>query len=207
VLVHPVFWLMYAMFVLVGAGGLMATAQLAVVASDMGVDKVPVTLLGLTLPALTFALSLDRVLNGITRPLFGWISDRVGRENTMFAAFLLEALGIVALVAWARDPVVFVLVSGLVFFAWGEIYSLFPATSADTFGGLYATTNYGMLYTAKGTAALIVPLSSLLRDAAGDWSAVFYAAAAMNLLAAGLALFVLKPLRRGRRLLAASPAA
>jgi OFA family oxalate/formate antiporter-like MFS transporter len=208
VLKHPAFWLMYLMFVLVGAGGLMATAQLAVIAKDFGVDSVPVTLLGLTLPALTFALSIDRVLNGITRPFFGWVSDQIGRENTMFIAFGLEALGIYALVAWAHDPISFVLISGLVFFAWGEIYSLFPATCGDIFGQRFATTNYGMLYTAKGTAALLVPLSSLLRDATGSWQGVFMICAAVNLLAALLALFALKPLRaRVRRgQLAASPA-
>jgi OFA family oxalate/formate antiporter-like MFS transporter len=186
----------------------MATAQLAVIAKDFGVDSVPVTLLGLTLPALTFALSIDRVLNGITRPFFGWVSDQIGRENTMFIAFGLEALGIYALVAWAHNPISFVLISGLVFFAWGEIYSLFPATCGDIFGQRFATTNYGMLYTAKGTAALLVPLSSLLRDATGSWQGVFMICAAVNLLAALLALFALKPLRaRVRRAqLAASPA-
>ena len=105
VLREPVFWLMYLMFVLVGAGGLMATAQLAVIATDFGVADVPVTLLGLTLPALTFALSIDRVLNGLTRPFFGWVSDRIGRENTMFIAFRWRALGILALVPMPRDPV------------------------------------------------------------------------------------------------------
>ena len=203
---QPVFWLMYLMFVLVGAGGLMATAQLAVIATDFNVAGVPVTLLGLTLPALTFAVSLDRVLNGLTRPFFGWLSDQIGREHTMFIAFALEGAGILAMVQYAHDPVSFVLLSGLVFFAWGEIYSLFPATSGDTFGRTHATTNYGLLYTAKGTAALIVPYGNVLRDAAGSWTAVFYIAAAANLLAAVLALFVLKPLRRRLRRRIASPA-
>jgi OFA family oxalate/formate antiporter-like MFS transporter len=192
----PVFWVMYAMFVLVGAGGLMATAQLAVIATDFGVAATPVTLFFVTLPALTFALSLDRVLNGFTRPFFGWVSDRIGREQTMFIAFLLEGLGIFALIMLATDPVAFVVLSGMVFFAWGEIYSLFPATSGDTFGRRFAATNYGLLYTAKGTAALLVPLGSVLRAATGNWLAVLYVAAAVNLLAAVLALFVLKPMRR-----------
>ena len=193
---QPVFWLMYLMFVLVGAGGLMATAQLAVIAADFGVAGVPVTLLGLTMPALTFALSIDRVLNGVTRPFFGWLSDRIGRENTMFIAFTLEGAGILAMLRTAHDPVLFVLLSGVVFFAWGEIFSLFPATCGDTFGRRHATANFGLLYTAKGTAALIVPLGNLLRGATGSWMAVFYIAAAANLLAAVLALAVLKPLRR-----------
>ncbi len=193
---EPVFWVMYLMFVLVGAGGLVATAQLSVMAADFGVEKTPVTLLFLTMPALTFALSIDRVLNGLTRPFFGWVSDRIGRENTMFIAFLLEGLGILALTAFARNPVAFVLLTGVVFFAWGEIYSLFPATCGDTFGRSFAATNYGLLYTAKGTAALLVPLGSLLRDATGDWLLVLYVAAGVNLLTAALALLVLKPLRR-----------
>jgi OFA family oxalate/formate antiporter-like MFS transporter len=193
---EPVFWLMYLMFVLVGAGGLIATAQLSVIATDFGVAKTPVTLLYLTMPALTFALAIDRVLNGLTRPFFGWVSDQIGRENTMFIAFLLEGLGILVLIAFASNAVAFVILTGVVFFAWGEIYSLFPAVCGDTFGRRFAATNYGMLYTAKGTAALLVPLGSLLRDATGDWLIVLYVAAGVNLLAAALALFALKPLRR-----------
>ena len=193
---EPVFWLMYLMFVLVGAGGLMATAQLSVIATDFGVAKTPVTLLFLTMPALTFALAIDRVLNGLTRPFFGWVSDHIGRENTMFIAFLLEGLGILVLVWQAANPVAFVVLTGVVFFAWGEIYSLFPATCGDSFGRKFAATNYGLLYTAKGTAALLVPFGSLLRDATGTWLAVLYVAAGVNLLAAVLALFVLKPMRR-----------
>src|SRR5947207_3398958 len=158
VLRSPPFWLMYAMFVMVGAGGLMATAQLAPIAKDFKIADVPVSLLGITLPALTFALSIDRVLNGLTRPFFGWVSDKIGREQTMFIAFLLEGVGIIALANFGNDPVAFVLLSGLVFFAWGEIYSLFPATVTDTFGATYATTNTGLMYTAKGTASLLVPL-------------------------------------------------
>jgi len=193
---EPVFWLMYLMFVLVGAGGLIATAQLSVIATDFGVAKTPVTLLFITMPALTFALAIDRVLNGLTRPFFGWVSDQIGRENTMFIAFALEGAGIFVLIWLAANPVAFVVLTGVVFFAWGEIYSLFPATCGDTFGRRFAATNYGLLYTAKGTAALLVPFGSLLRDATGNWLVVLYVAAGVNLLAAVLALFVLKPLRR-----------
>jgi OFA family oxalate/formate antiporter-like MFS transporter len=195
VLASPIFWVMYVMFVLVGAGGLMATAQLAPIANDFQIAKVPVSLLGLTLPALTFALSIDRVLNGLTRPFFGWVSDRIGRENTMFIAFGLEAIGIWALSAFGRDPVLFVLLSGMVFFAWGEIYSLFPSTCTDVYGSKYATTNAGLLYTAKGTAALLVPLANVLATATGGWHAVFLVAALMNAVAAIMAVAVLKPLR------------
>lgn len=189
------FWVMYVMFVMVATGGLMAVAQLAPIAKDFGVAKLPVSFAGITLPALTFALSLDRIMNGITRPFFGWVSDHVGRERTMFAAFLLEGVGILALLRFAHSPGTFVVLSGLVFFAWGEIYSLFPATCADIYGRRYCTTVYGLLYTAKGTAALLVPLSSWLSTRTGGWSAVFVASALLNFVAAGLALFVLKPAR------------
>jgi OFA family oxalate/formate antiporter-like MFS transporter len=191
----PIFWVMYGMFVLVGAGGLMATAQLAPIAKDFQIDKIPVSLIGITLPALTFALSIDRILNGLTRPFFGWVSDNIGRENTMLIAFGLEAVGIWALSAFGHDPVMFVILSGLVFFAWGEIYSLFPSTCTDIYGVKYATTNAGLLYTAKGTASLLVPFGNVLAQATGSWQSVFLAAAAMNLAAALAAPLVLRPLR------------
>jgi len=192
----PIFWVMYVMFVLVGAGGLMATAQLAPIAKDFKIDAVPVSLIGITLPALTFALSSDRILNGITRPFFGWVSDNIGRENTMLIAFGLEAVGIYALSVFGHDPVMFVILSGLVFFAWGEIYSLFPSTCTDVYGVKYATTNAGLLYTAKGTASLLVPLGNVLAQSTGSWHSVFVAAAVMNLVAALAAPFVLRPLRQ-----------
>ena len=191
VLREPAFYVMYAMFVLVGAGGLIATAQLATIAMDFGVQNSPVSLLGITLPALTFALTLDRIMNGLTRPFFGWVSDYLGRENTMFIAFLLEACGIAALMVFAHDPVIFVLLTGLVFFAWGEIYSLFPAACSDRFGTRHATANYGMMYTAKGVAALIVPVSAVIEMKFG-WAVVFWLASGANLAAAALAIFVLK---------------
>jgi OFA family oxalate/formate antiporter-like MFS transporter len=199
VLASPIFWVMYLMFVLVGAGGLMATAQLAPIAKDFKIDGIPVSLVGLTLPALTFALSIDRILNGVTRPFFGWVSDNIGRENTMFIAFGLEAVGIWALSVFGHDPVHFVILSGMVFFAWGEIYSLFPATCTDIFGSRFATVNAGLLYTAKGTASLLVPLANVLVAYTGDWHAVFVVAALMNALAAVMAVAVLKPMRASRR--------
>jgi len=191
----PIFWVMYLMFVLVGAGGLMATAQLAPIAKDFKVDTIPVSMIGITLPALTFALSLDRILNGLTRPFFGWVSDNIGRENTMFIAFGIEAIGIWMLAQFGQDPVAFVILSGLVFFAWGEIYSLFPSTCTDTYGVKYATTNAGLLYTAKGTASLLVPFGNVLATYTGNWHAVFVVAAIMNLVASLAALVVLKPMR------------
>src|SRR5260370_250668 len=191
----PIFWVMYVMFVLVGAGGLMATAQLAPIAKDFQIDGVPVSLIGITLPALTFALSIDRILNGITRPFFGWVSDNIGRENTMLIAFGLEAVGIWALSQFGHDPVMFVVLSGVVFFAWGEIYSLFPSTCTDVYGVQYATTNAVLLYTAKGTASLFVQFGNVLATAPGSWHSVFIIAAVMNLLAALAAPLVLRPLR------------
>ncbi len=191
----PVFWVMYLMFTLMATGGLLATAQLAPIAKDFGIADIPTSILGLTLPALTFALSLDRILNGIARPFFGWISDHIGRENTMFIAFVLEGAGILALNAFGRNPVAFVLLTALVYFAWGEIYSLFPVTCADTYGRKFATANAGFLYTAKGTAALLVPLSSVIAASGGGWRAVFLAAGTMNFVAAVMALAVLKPMR------------
>lgn len=191
----PVFWVMYALFVLMAAGGLMATAQLAPIAKDFSIADVPVNLLGLTLPALTFALAIDRLLNGATRPFFGWVSDHLGRENTMFIAFFLEGAGILLLSRFGQDPVAFVLLSGIVFFAWGEIYSLFPATCADTFGSKFAAANAGLLYTAKGTAALLVPFTSVISASAGGWHMVFMVASMMNFVAAFAALLLLKPLR------------
>ena len=192
----PVFWVMYLMFVMMAAGGLMATAQLGPIAKDFGLHDSPVSLLGLTLPALTFALTIDRVLNGLTRPFFGWISDRIGRENTMFIAFGMEGFGIWMLYLWGHDPVWFVLLSGFVFFAWGEIYSLFPSTRTDTFGAKFATTNAGLLYTAKGTAALLVPIANYMQQSSGTWDSVFIIAAGANILASLLAIAVLKPWRK-----------
>lgn len=193
---QPVFWVMYLMFVLVAAGGLMATAQMGPIAKDFKIDGVTFNVMGMMLPALTFALAIDRVLNGLTRPLFGWISDQIGRELTMFIAFALESVGILALYYWGRDPILFVILTGVVFFAWGEIYSLFPATCADTFGTKNAAGNAGLLYTAKGTASLFVPLSSVLTAMTGSWEAVFFVGCGLNAAAALLAWFVLKPMRK-----------
>jgi OFA family oxalate/formate antiporter-like MFS transporter len=192
----PVFWVMYVMFVLMAAGGLMATAQLAPIAKDFGVDKMPLQVLWWTGTALTIAASLDRILNGLTRPFFGWVSDHLGRENTMFLAFGLEAIGVAMLYVLGRDPVAFALLSGVVFFAWGEIYSLFPSTCTDTYGTDYAAANAGLLYTAKGTAAVAAPLSSWLVAVTGSWQGPFLVAATFNAVAAVMALAVLKPMRR-----------
>jgi OFA family oxalate/formate antiporter-like MFS transporter len=190
----PVFWVMYVMFVMMAVGGLMAVAQLAPIAKDFKIADVPVSLIGITLPALTFALTIDRVLNGLCRPFFGWVSDHIGRENTMFIAFTLEGVGILALANLGTNPTLFVILSGVVFFGWGEIYSLFPATVSDTWGTKFATSNAGLMYTAKGTAALVIPYTSVLSKS-GNWHVVFMLAAAFNLIAAVMAILVLKPMR------------
>ncbi len=158
----PQFWLMYLMMTMVATGGLMATAQLAPMAADFKVDKFPFHFLWWTLPALTFALQADRVINGLCRPFWGWVSDHIGREKTMSVAFGLEAIAIYALIHFADRPVLFVVFSAFTFFGWAEIYSLFPALCGDFFGRQHATANYGFLYTAKGTAAVFVPIGSAL---------------------------------------------
>ncbi len=195
VLTAPVFWVLYLMFVLMAAGGLMATAQLGPIAKDFGLNGKNVALFGMALPALQFALTVDRILNGVTRPICGWISDHIGRENTMCIVFAMEAVGIVLLALYGSDPWLFVILTGIVFFAWGEIYSLFPATCTDSFGPKFAATNAGLLYTAKGTASLVVPITSVISAATGSWLMVFYLAAGMSALASVLAMFVLKPMR------------
>jgi MFS transporter, OFA family, oxalate/formate antiporter len=190
-----VFWLMYVDFVLVAASGLMATAQLAPIANGFGIAKTPVTLLGVTTSALVFALSLNNLMNGVSRPLFGWVSDWLGREMTMFLTFLAEGVGILFLDRYGSNPFLFVILAGLVFFAWGNIFSIFPALTSDHFGNKYATTNYALLYTAKGCAAFFVPIGSILAARTGSWHTTLVIAAIMNVVAALLMLLVLRPIR------------
>jgi OFA family oxalate/formate antiporter-like MFS transporter len=191
----PIFWIMYLVFVMVAAGGLMTAAQIAPIAHDFKIADTPVTLAGVQMAALTFAISLDRIFDGFGRPFFGWVSDTIGREHTMFIAFGTAALMLLTLSAYGHNPIVFVLATAVYFGVFGEIYSLFPATSGDTFGVKYAATNSGMLYTAKGTASLLVPLASIVAKSFG-WQAVFVIAVALNATAALMALFVIKPMRR-----------
>ena len=192
---QPVFWLLYIAFVMVASGGLMTAAQIAPIANDYKIASVPVSLAGIQMAALTFAISLDRILDGFGRPLFGWVSDNIGRENTMFIAFCIGAAALITLGTYGQNPVVFVLALAVYFGVFGEIYSLFPATCGDTFGSKYAATNAGMLYTAKGTAALLVPFASLLASTHG-WHAVFAVAVILNIVAALIAILVIKPVRR-----------
>jgi len=192
----PVFWLLYLMFVMVAASGLMATAQIAPIARDFGLADQKVNILLVTATTLSAALVIDNILNGLARPLFGWISDVIGREITMAMVFTLGALAYWGLGALGHTPYMFILLAGLIFFTWGEIFSLFPAIATDTFGVKYATANAGLLYTAKGTAVWVVPLASVVKNFSGSWHWVFVIAAIMNLAVAVLALFALKPLRR-----------
>jgi MFS transporter, OFA family, oxalate/formate antiporter len=194
VLKSPVFWVMYVMFVLVASGGLTMAASMAPIAKDLKIEKIPVELFGFAMPALVFALSLNRILDGVGRPFFGWLSDQIGREKTMALAFTIGAGALFGLSTQGSNPVVFVLVTALYFGVYGEIFSLFPATQGDTFGAKYAAANAGMLYTAKGAGALLVPVAAAIAKSSG-WSTVFTIAMCCNLLAAVLALLVLKPMR------------
>ena len=191
----PVFWLLYLMFVMVSASGLMATAQIAPIAKDFKLADHDVTIMFITASTLSAALVIVNIFNGLARPFFGWISDIIGRENTMAIVFSLAGLAYWGLGELGHTPLMFVLMAGLIFFTWGEIFSLFPSTCTDTYGVKYATTNAGLLYTAKGMSAWVVPLASLLKNYSGHWHWVFTIATIMNLIVAALALFVLKPMR------------
>jgi len=195
VLRNPVFWVMYVMFTLVATGGLLLIPNVKPLAKDLGIATVPVSLFGMTMAAAVFALTLQRILDGIGRPFFGWVSDHIGRENTMAIAFLIGALALFTLRQSGANPVIFVLVSGLYFGVFGEIYSLFPATQSDTFGARYAAANAGMLYTAKGSGTIVAWLVTLIIGAAHAWSTMFAVAMTFNVIAAVLALVVLKPMR------------
>jgi OFA family oxalate/formate antiporter-like MFS transporter len=188
-----VFWLMFIMMTMMSTGGLMIISQFAAFSRDFGVAAI--TVFGLA--ALPLALTVDRLTNGLTRPFFGWVSDRIGRENTMGIAFLMEAVSVTLMVLFRDNALVFVILSGVVFFGWGEIFSLFPSTLTDTFGAKHATTNYGLLYVAQGIGSILGgPLAALLREQTGSWLPVFAIIIAMDALTGILALAILKPMRR-----------
>jgi MFS transporter, OFA family, oxalate/formate antiporter len=191
----PVFWLTYVLFVAVAAGGLMATAQIGPIAKDYGLTKMQISFLGLTLPLLTMTLAIDNLANGFTRPLCGFISDRIGRENTMLLVFVGEGIALLCFMKFGHNPYAFLFFAPLIFLFWGEIYSIFPALCADTFGAKNAAANAGTLYTAKGTASLLVPLTSVL-SAGGNWDRVYMFAAAISIIAGILAKVWLAPVRR-----------
>ena len=191
----PVFWVLYVMFIMVSASGLMATAQLALIAEDFGISQ---TVLFLGASTLAVALVVDNIANGAARPFFGWVSDQIGRENTMVIAFGLGGVSYLLLGSIGNSPWLFVLFAALIFFTWGEIFSLFPSTCTDAFGSKYATVNTSLLYTAKGTSALLVPFANIIKTSTGSWYMVFLMAAIMNFLVVFLAIFVVKPLRRAQ---------
>ncbi len=185
------FYILYAMMTMVAFGGMMVTAQLSPIGKSYGYDKITI----LFTSAVSLALMLDRLLNGFTRPLWGWISDQIGRYNTMALAFGLEAVAITIFAGTIHRPMMFVIMSGMTFFAWGEIYSLFPSAITDVYGTKYAATNYGIQYTSKGVATLLAaPGAAWLMERTGSWLPVLYTAVAMDLCAAALAFFWLKPL-------------
>ncbi len=189
----PIFWLLFVMMTMMSTGGLMVITQFAGFAKEFGVTEIMV----FGSAAVPLALTIDRFTNGFTRPFFGWVSDRIGRENTMGVAFFLEALAILLWLSFRDNAVAFVLLSGLVFFAWGEIFSLFPSTLTDTFGTKNATTNYGFLYMAQGVGSVLgAPVAAQIHDIAGSWVPVFAVLIVLDVVTALLALFVLKPMRR-----------
>jgi MFS transporter, OFA family, oxalate/formate antiporter len=193
VLQSPVFWLLYIMFVMVSGSGLMATAQIAPIANDFGVANTVLLLGGTT---ISVALIVDNVANGTARPLFGWISDNIGREYTMAIAFALGGIAYWLLGSLGTAPWAFVVFAALIFLTWGEIFSLFPSTCTDTFGPKFATVNLSLLYTAKGASAFLTPVANLIKDATGNWHMVFLVTTLMNFAVVGLALFVLRPMRQ-----------
>jgi MFS transporter, OFA family, oxalate/formate antiporter len=192
VLRSPLFWILYVMFIMVSASGLMVAAQVAIIAKDYGVAQT-VILFGAS--TLTLAAIIDGICNGGARPFFGWVSDQIGREYTMAIAFSLGALAYWLLGTFGTTPWTFVISAAIVFFTWGEIFSLFPSTTTDIFGPKYATTNTALMYTAKGTSAFVVPLANILKVHTGSWHAVFVVASIMNLVVVALALFVVRPMR------------
>lgn len=194
----PIFWLMFLMFSMMSTGGLMVITQFKAFSAAFGIDgKTMVTILGVTMAAIPAALTFDRITNGLTRPFFGWISDNIGRENTMAIAFIMEGIAIYLMLQFRTDPFMLIVLSGLVFFGWGEIFSLFPSTLTDTFGAEHATTNYGFLYMAQGVGSILgAPVAAMIFEQTGSWLPVFYTIITMDILTGLLALFLLKPMRR-----------
>jgi MFS transporter, OFA family, oxalate/formate antiporter len=190
---NPIFYLLFVMMSMMSTSGLMIVSNVGPFAKEFGVANVLV----LGMAALPLSLTLSRVTNGLTRPFFGWVSDHIGREPTMALAFSLEAIAILILFAYINQPALFVVLTGLVFFGWGEIFSLFPSTLTDTFGPKFAATNYGFLYIAQGVGSILGgPAAAFLKQTTGSWTAVFIVVAVLDALTALLAITVLKSMRR-----------
>jgi MFS transporter, OFA family, oxalate/formate antiporter len=189
----PIFYLLFVMMSMMSTSGLMVVFNVGPFAKDFGVANMPVW----GMAALPLSLTLSRVTNGLTRPFFGWVSDHIGREATMTLAFSLEAVAILVLFAYINQPALFVVLSGLVFFGWGEIFSLFPSTLTDTFGPKYAATNYGFLYIAQGVGSILAgPAAAFLKQTTGSWGTVFIVVAVLDAITAFLAITVLRAMRR-----------
>lgn len=189
---QPLFWLMFVMMAMMSTSGLMVTSQMAIFAHDFGITEAVV----FGMAALPLALTIDRFTNGLTRPFFGFISDKFGREQTMFIAFALEGCAMILWLLCRDNAMLFVLLSGVVFFGWGEIFSLFPATLTDTFGSQNATANYGWLYMSQGIGSIFGgPMAALIYQHTGGWNIVFTCAITLDFATAILALWVLKPWR------------
>jgi oxalate/formate antiporter len=189
----PVFYLLFVMMSMMSTSGLMVTSNVGPFAKEFGVAD----MLVLGMAALPLSLTLSRVTNGLTRPFFGWVSDHIGRESTMALAFSLEAVAILVLFAYINQPALFVVLTGLVFFGWGEIFSLFPSTLTDTFGPKFAATNYGFLYIAQGVGSILGgPAAAFLKQSTGSWTAVFIVVAVLDVITALLAITVLRAMRR-----------
>ncbi|MBX6328828.1 MAG: oxalate/formate MFS antiporter [Pseudolabrys sp.] len=190
---NPIFWLLFVMMSMMATSGLMVTSNVGPFAREYGVAEM--TVVGMA--ALPLSLTLSRLTNGLTRPFFGWVSDHLGRELTMAIAFSLEAVAILVLFAFIDRPALFVVLTGLVFFGWGEIFSLFPSTLTDTFGPQYAATNYGFLYIAQGVGSILGgPAAAFLKQVTGSWSTVFIVVAILDAVTALLAVTTLKAMRR-----------
>jgi oxalate/formate antiporter len=189
----PVFYLMFVMMSMMSTSGLMVVFNVGPFAKDFGVAN----MLVMGMAALPLSLTLSRLTNGLTRPFFGWVSDRIGRETTMAIAFSLECVAILILFAFINQPALFVVLTGLVFFGWGEIFSLFPSTLTDTFGPKFAATNYGFLYIAQGVGSILAgPAAAFLKQATGSWTSVFIVVAVLDAVTALLAITVLKSMRQ-----------
>jgi len=188
------FYILYLMFTIVAFSGIVVTAQLKPIATFFHVDK---TIVWFGMTSLVLAVEVDRVLNGVTRPFWGWVSDHIGRENAMFIAFSLQAVAIFIWIQLINQPLWFIVLSGVCFFAWGEIFSLFPAIAGDLYGKKWATTNYGLLYTAKGLATFFAaPGAAWIFEKYHSWTAVFWTMIICDLVAAFMALLWLKPVAR-----------